>query len=66
MAITLADIDARLAATAPQLHADRDLEREVAELRCDWLLDMRLLLTRPAVAPPATTERDPLVEHGTD
>jgi hypothetical protein len=61
MPVTLADIDASLASTGPLLHADQELAREVAAARCDWLLDMRLQLAKPPIAP----EPEPL-DHGTD
>jgi len=42
MPVTLADIDARLTQLSPALHANHEVTREVAWMRVDWLLDLRL------------------------
>jgi len=45
MPVTREDIEARLATIGPALHANHEVTREVAMMRCDWLLDMWLETT---------------------
>lgn len=48
---TLTEIDTKLAATAPGIHAATEMVREIAWMWIDYYLDQRLALTRPPVAP---------------
>lgn len=62
MALTLPEIDAQIMATDSMRKSfDTELQREVASLRIDHLLDLRYALTHPPVAPAYV---DPLAELG--
>lgn len=63
MPVTLEGVDAQIKAASTLLHTGTDLQREVAQCRVDWLLDLRNQLTRPPVAPEFA---EPVLEHGTD